>query len=79
MNFTRREIHVRGGPETATKNGEPRHVPIPELEQMFQELRANQNHKRTFRSRRALVITETELRLIAAAAMMGLSRRPVKG
>ena len=30
-------------------------------------------------SRRALVITETEDRLIAAAAIMGESKRPVKG
>jgi integrase len=40
-NFTRRELHVRGDPETATKNGETRFVPmIPELEQMLIELRA---------------------------------------
>jgi hypothetical protein len=31
------------------------------------------------RSRRALAITETELRLIAAPAMIGLSKRPKKG
>jgi hypothetical protein len=39
-NFARRELHVRGDPETATKNGETRYVPmIPELEQMLNELR----------------------------------------
>ncbi len=39
-NFGRRELHVRGDPETATKNGETRYVPmIPELEQMLTELR----------------------------------------
>jgi hypothetical protein len=37
------------------------------------------NYKRTLRSLRAFVITETELRLMAAAAMIGLSKRPVKG
>ena len=31
------------------------------------------------RRRRALVITETELKLMAAAAKMGLSSRPKKG
>ena len=40
-NFGRRELHVRGDPETATKNGETRYVPmIPELEQMLTELRS---------------------------------------
>jgi hypothetical protein len=33
----------------------------------------------TRRSRKALVITETELKLMAAAASMGLSRTPEKG
>jgi hypothetical protein len=32
-----------------------------------------------FRRRRALVITDTELKLMAAAAKMGLSSRPMKG
>ena len=39
-NFERHQIHVRGDPVTATKNGETRYVPmIPELEQMLSELR----------------------------------------
>jgi integrase len=39
-NFVRRQVHVRSDPETATKNGETRLVPmIPELEQMLTELR----------------------------------------
>jgi len=39
--FARRELHVRGDPETATKNGETRYVPmIPELEEMLEELRS---------------------------------------
>jgi hypothetical protein len=33
----------------------------------------------TRRSRSALAITDTELRLIAALAMMGLSKRPNQG
>ena len=36
-------------------------------------------HSLTFRSRKALLITETELRLIAAPAMIGLSSRPKNG
>jgi integrase len=39
-NFARGQLHVRGDPETATKNGETRYVPmIPELEQMLKDLR----------------------------------------
>jgi len=33
----------------------------------------------TFRSRRALLMTETELRLIAAPAMIGLRSNPKNG
>jgi len=36
-------------------------------------------HSATRRSRSALPMTDTELRLIAALAMMGLSRRPNTG
>jgi integrase len=40
-NFDRRQLHVRGDPITATKNGEMKFVPmIPELEQMLKQLRA---------------------------------------
>ena len=37
------------------------------------------NHSGAFRSRRALVMTDTELRLIAAPAIIGLSSRPQNG
>ena len=37
------------------------------------------SHSRTKRSRNALPMTETELKLMAAAAMTGLSRRPKAG
>jgi hypothetical protein len=36
--FSRRQLQVRGDPETGTKNGEVRFVPmIPELEQMLMD------------------------------------------
>ena len=38
-----------------------------------------QYHSLTFRSRKALLMTETELRLIAAPAMIGLSSKPKNG
>lgn len=37
------------------------------------------NHSLTFRNRKALLMTETELRLIAAPAMIGLSSIPKNG
>src|ERR1022692_1687492 len=37
------------------------------------------SHNFTFLSRRALVITDTELKLIAAAAKIGLSSKPKNG
>ncbi len=48
-----------------------------------QELRTfldySPNHSFVFRNRRALLMTETELKLIAAPAMMGLSSKPKNG
>jgi integrase len=50
--FARRQLHVRGDPETATKNGETRFVPmIPDLERMLTELRAeraDRGHAKSF-------------------------------
>src|SRR5262249_22246864 len=40
---------------------------------------STKRHMRTRRKRRALPITDTELKLIAAAASMGLSRIPKNG
>jgi hypothetical protein len=40
---------------------------------------ARGDHKRTLRSRSALLITDTELKVIAALASIGLSRMPVNG
>lgn len=40
-NLGRRELHVRADPQTTTKNGKMRYVPmIPELEEMLTQLRA---------------------------------------
>jgi integrase len=57
VNFTRIELHLKGDPETATKNGETRFVPmIPELERMLRELRA----ERTDEPRNATVMRVSE-------------------
>ena len=42
-------------------------------------LRLRRSYSFTFRKRSEFVITETELRLIAAAARIGLSNRPKNG
>ena len=61
-------------------------VEITPLAQQFQSERlrccfcvSQINHSLTFRSRKALLMTETELRLIAAPARIGLSSRPKNG
>ncbi len=40
---------------------------------------AGRDQSSTRRNRKALPMTDTELKLIAAAAIIGLSRRPKKG
>ena len=55
-------------------------VDIPECASSFFFFYVSQlNHSFTFRSRKALPMTETELRLIAAPAMTGLSSSPKTG
>jgi integrase len=72
-NFVRRQVHVRGDPETATKNGETRFVPmIPELEQMLTELRA----KRVAEPPTATImrVFECQNSMTNAAAKIGMKR-----
>lgn len=72
-NFQRRELHVRGDPETGTKNGETRYVPmIPELEQMLAELR----RERSDESPTATVmrVFECQNSMTHAAAKIGMKR-----
>src|ERR1035437_3644854 len=45
----------------------------------FDSRSSNHAESLTFRRRRAFVITDTELKLIAAAAIIGLSNRPKNG
>jgi hypothetical protein len=46
---------------------------------MLHEFTGRQNYSLTLRSRSEFVMTETELKLIAAAARMGLSSSPKNG
>jgi integrase len=72
-NFARHQLHVRGDPVTATKNGETRYVPmIPELEQMLTELRkerANENLSAT-----VMRVFECQNSMTHAAAKIGMKR-----
>lgn len=73
VNFTKRQLHVRGDPETATKNGETRYVPmIPELEKMLVELRAERPADDTTAS--VMRVAECQNSMTAAAAKVGIKR-----
>lgn len=72
-NFTRHQLHVRGDPVTATKNGETRYVPmIPELEQMLGELR----NERSDESPGSVImrVFECQNSMTHAAAKIGMKR-----
>jgi integrase len=73
LNFAQCEMHVRGDPDTATKNGETRRVPmIPELEKILKEMRAG----RLGESANAPVmrVSECEKSMTHAAQKMGMRR-----
>jgi len=73
VNFTRREMHVRGDPETATKNGETRYVPmIPELEKMLTELRAERPNEAA--SAPVMGVFECQNSMTNAAEKIGMKR-----
>jgi integrase len=72
-NFERRQLHVRGDPETATKNGETRYVPmIPELEQMLKELRSERPGEPATAS--VMRVFECQNSMTHAAAQIGMKR-----
>ena len=55
-------------------------VPISTHERIFASgFHSTLSHSLAFRRRKALLMTETELRLIAAPAMIGLSSKPKNG
>ncbi|MDQ2659455.1 MAG: site-specific integrase [Verrucomicrobiota bacterium] len=72
-NFERRQMHVRGDPVTATKNGETRYVPmIPELEQMLKELRSERSSEPATDS--VMRVFECQNSMTHAAAKIGMKR-----
>ena len=73
VNFDRRQLHVKGDPETATKNGETRFVPmIPELEQMLIELRAQRPNEPATAT--VMRVFECQNSMTHAASKIGMKR-----
>ena len=73
VNFARHQLHVRGDPETATKNGETRFVPmIPELERMLTELRAERANEPA--NATVMRVFECQNSMTHAAAKIGMKR-----
>jgi len=73
VNFDRRQLHIKGDPETATKNGETRFVPmIPELEQMLIELRAQRPNEPATAT--VMRVFECQNSMTHAAAKIGMKR-----
>jgi integrase len=71
--FARRQLHVRGDPQTATKNGEMRFVPmIPELERMLAELRAERRNEPATAT--VMRVFECQNSMTHAAAKIGMRR-----
>jgi integrase len=71
--FARRQLHVRGDPQTGTKNGEMRYVPmIPELERMLTELRAERPNEPATTT--VMRVFECQNSMTHAAAKIGMKR-----
>jgi len=71
--LVRRQLHVRGDPETATKNGEMRYVPmIPELERMLTESRAERPNEPATAT--VMRVFECQNSMTHAAAKIGMKR-----
>jgi integrase len=72
-NFAGHQLHVRGDPVTATKNGETRFVPmIPELERMLGELRKERSRESP--SSIIMRVFECQNSMTHAAAKIGMKR-----
>jgi len=72
-NFDRHQLHVRGDPVTATKNGETRYVPmIPELDQMLVELKKERSNESS--SATVMRVFECQNSMTHAAAKIGMKR-----
>jgi integrase len=73
VNFARNQLHVKGDPETATKNGEMRFIPmIPELEKMLKHLRTERRDEP--QNATVMRVFECEKSMTLAAEKIGMKR-----
>jgi len=73
VNFARHQLHVRGDPVTATKNGETRFVPmIAELERLLTTLRAERPNESATAT--VMRVFECQNSMTHAAAKVGMKR-----
>jgi integrase len=73
VNFEQKQLHVKGDPETATKNGETRIVPmIPELETLLKGLRAER--RKEPQDATVMRVMECEKSMTHAAEKVGMKR-----
>jgi integrase len=73
VDFNKQQLFVRGDPDTATKNGETRYVPmIPELEKMLIELRSERQKEPS--NATVMRAFECEHSMTNAAARIGMKR-----
>ena len=72
-NAARHQLHVRGDPVTATKNGEMRYVPmIPELEELIRELRKERSDEPPTAT--VMRVFECQKSMTHAAEKIGMKR-----
>jgi integrase len=73
VNFARKQLHIKGDPETGTKNSETRFVPmISELEGMLRTLRDSRSDEPATAT--VMRVFECEKSMTHAALKMGMSR-----
>ncbi len=73
VDFDQRRIRVAGDPETGTKNGEVRHVPmIPEMEAMLRRLNGERNDFSP--DSRVMQVQECQKAMDRAAMLVGMAR-----
>ena len=73
LDFEKQKVHVRGDPQTATKNGEMRVVPmIPELQSMLEKMR----HERAYEPKDTPImrVHECQKSMDRAAKIVGMER-----
>lgn len=73
LDFEKQKIYVRGDPQTATKNGETRLVPmIPELQAMLEKMRGERANET--KDSPVMRVNECQKSMVRAAKIVGMER-----